>query len=887
MLKILISFFLFVALLFPSPINAATLPYTITTGIPGQSTTKGATFLTVNFSINYQSGQMIYSGNPDGTGNTSVDDAAIIWVVERPDGTSASTTIRYDNNCTFISSFPPRDVTSFFQVGINQVQVRLYDICGTVISSSSLYLVNTNAPDPTPTPTPTPEPKTPLILIPGIGGSELKVAENTIWNKDDGHGGEYSRAYTQDEVIWLNEPEARAAGEDDYFDILRMQTDGVNSEANINLTNNFISPYQEFVNFFTANGYILNQNLFVFPYDWRKDISTTASLLDQKIQTINQQTANQKVDIVAHSMGGLVARNYISDSQRAQNVKRLITLGTPHLGAVESLKTIIHGGCLTTLTSLAQFICLGISPSEVKDVFQNMISGFELAPSQSYFNFYTGEDNQHPYPYKTETGTLNYSQIKNFLAINSHNTSLFTPSEIFHNIDNSLSNTNGVDVTVIAGSGKSTLGQIVEQKTTSLLGIHGIHKDIININGDNTVPLFSASLNDSAKNRSLLGSAKVYYTNQEHGQLVSDGPTLNLVKNILNEDTTIPTGVSSQPYSFKGTSFSVHSPVNIHVYDANHNHTGPTSEGFEANIPGSSYDSLDDAKFIFLPEDGIYNINFEATDNGSFDFKIRKFENDINSETILYKNIPIISSSEGQTVFDTNSPEPPDLLIDQQTITPDATLAGDANYDLTPPAININTPANNQSLILNQQTTANFQCLDESSGVDKCIGSTDLGENLDTASVGNKSFRVYTEDKAGNSKDLINNFKVQYLSSGLCLNQDGHSVLQPINTDGTSVFKQGSTIPVKFRVCDNNGASISNSGVVTGFSLIQTVSGTLVSTINEPVLSTTPESNFRWDTTNQQWIFNMSTKNLSAGETYSYKISLNDGTNIEFSFGLR
>lgn len=744
------------------------------------------------------------------------------------------------------------------------------------------------SPTPTPIPSPTPQPKTPLILIPGIGGSELKTNEDTFWSKDDGHGGVYSRTYTKDEVVWLNEPEARAVGEDDYFDILRMKTDGVTSEASVVLTGNLYSgAYQPLIDFFTSNGYNLNLDLFVFPYDWRKDISYTQDLLDQKISQIKTQTGAQKVDIVAHSMGGLVARNYISDSTRAQNVRKLFTLGTPHLGAVKHIKGLRYGNCLTDSKLENLPICIGVNALEIKDVIQNMIGGYELAPTQTYFNFYDNSDNSYPYPYRTESGALNYDQIKNILTILGHNTSLFNPSETFHAIDSTLSNTNGVDVTVIAGSGKSTLGQIIEQKTTSLLGIQGIHKDIVSINGDDTVPLYSASLNDPDKNQSLLGSAKVYYTKQKHGDLVSNGPALNLVKNILDSSNQLPSGVSDQPYKFSGTSLSVHSPVNIHAYDASGNHTGPTSDGFETNIPGSSYDALDDAKFIFLPEDGVYDIKFEATDNGSFDFKIRKFEDDENINTVLYNDIPIISSSVGETSLDTNSSEPPNLLIDQQTITPDAILTGDENYDFTAPTINITTPQKDQSLILNQQVIANFQCLDESSGVDKCIGSTDSGENLDTSLVGNKSFRVFSEDKAGNSVDDINNFKIQYLSSGLCLNQAGHTVLQPINTDGTSVFKQGSTIPIKFRVCDGSGVSIGTTGIVNELSLIKVVSGTLVSAINEPVLSTTPESNFRWDSTNQQWIFNMSTKNLSAGKTYFYKIWLNDETSIEFSFGLK
>ena len=54
----------------------------------------------------------------------------------------------------------------------------------------------------------------------------------------------------------------------------------------------------------------------------------------------------------------------------------------------------------------------------------------------------------------------------------------------------------------------------------------------------------------------------------------------------------------------------------------------------------------------------------------------------------------------------------------------------------------------------------------------------------------------------------------------------------------------------------------------------------------EPV-STTPDTEFRWDPGDQQWIFNLSTKDLAAGATYVYSIGLADGSSIEFTFGVR
>ncbi len=549
-------------------------------------------------------------------------------------------------------------------------------------------------------------PLTPLILIPGIAGSELKSDQTfTSTIKDCGILPEFS--YGVNDIVWVNTKMALISPCDDYFDILKLKADGQTPEyPQVVLSGAFLQRfYGDFIKFFTDNGHDLNKTLFIFPYDWRLDISGTASLLDQKIQSVKTETGSDRVDIIAHSMGGLVARNYIADSEKAKNVRKLFTLGTPHLGSVKSLKTLLYGDCLAL--EFGPF-CLSINQSEVKDVIKNMISGYELVPSQEYFNFYNGQDINHPYPYKTESGTLNYTQIKNLLTSLSFNTSLFNPSETFHALDNSLPNTNDVDVTVITGSGQPTLGQIIEEKRISLLGVPYIHKDMININGDEIVPLFSASLNDAGRNKSLFNPAKVFYTNQEHGNLVASGPALNLVKNILNNDNQLPNGVSVQPYHFSGAQISVHSPVNIHVYDSLGNHTGPTSDGdFEANIPGSSYDTLDDAKFIFLPDNGNYNIKFEATDRGNFDFKIRKFENDINTFAVLYNDIPLTNSTKGETNLDTSSNEPPILQIDQdgngiidKTVNPTVILTGDEVYDETVPEANIHFDTQLRDIVL-------------------------------------------------------------------------------------------------------------------------------------------------------------------------------------------
>jgi hypothetical protein len=70
--------------------------------------------------------------------------------------------------------------------------------------------------------------------------------------------------------------------------------------------------------------------------------------------------------------------------------------------------------------------------------------------------------------------------------------------------------------------------------------------------------------------------------------------------------------------------------------------------------------------------------------------------------------------------------------------------------------------------------------------------------------------------------------------------------------------------------------------------LIQIVNGTVTTNVNEVVDSTTPDANFRWDPSAQQWIFNISNKGLAGpNRTYFFRVLLNDNSEIRFDYGLR
>jgi hypothetical protein len=123
---------------------------------------------------------------------------------------------------------------------------------------------------------------------------------------------------------------------------------------------------------------------------------------------------------------------------------------------------------------------------------------------------------------------------------------------------------------------------------------------------------------------------------------------------------------------------------------------------------------------------------------------------------------------------------------------------------------------------------------------------------------------------------------IKYQQAGTCDGAAGHAILPPVNADGSSVVQQGSTVPLQFRVCDTSGASVGPTAtaatVVTSFKVVKTV----------PIINSTPPyTAFRWDSTGQQWVFNLDTTNLVSGTSYYYEIGLNDGTVIDFNFAVK
>jgi pimeloyl-ACP methyl ester carboxylesterase len=110
-----------------------------------------------------------------------------------------------------------------------------------------------------------------------------------------------------------------------------------------------------------------------FPYDWRRDVAESAAVLARQLDT----EAARDISIVAHSMGGLVARIALNSSAESR-IQRLITLGTPHGGSYAPVMAV--RGVYPLVRRLAQIDQTNSAEALARDVFSSFYSLYQMMP---------------------------------------------------------------------------------------------------------------------------------------------------------------------------------------------------------------------------------------------------------------------------------------------------------------------------------------------------------------------------------------------------------------------------------------------------------------------------------------------------------------------------
>jgi hypothetical protein len=142
---------------------------------------------------------------------------------------------------------------------------------------------------------------------------------------------------------------------------------------------------------------------------------------------------------------------------------------------------------------------------------------------------------------------------------------------------------------------------------------------------------------------------------------------------------------------------------------------------------------------------------------------------------------------------------------------------------------------------------------------------------------GSTTVTCKASDTTGHIASVTFNVKVTYQAPA-----DGSFFKQPINGNGSSIFKLGSTVPVKFAL---TGASAGITNLVAKLSVVKAANG-IEGTLLEATDACGADSGSTFRYSGGQYIFNLSTKSLSKG-TWVIKADLGDGVDHSVRISLR
>ncbi|OGY97822.1 MAG: hypothetical protein A2855_03000 [Candidatus Liptonbacteria bacterium RIFCSPHIGHO2_01_FULL_57_28] len=716
--------------------------------------------------------------------------------------------------------------------------------------------------------------KEPVIIVPGIMGSRLNRVS-------DG------------EEVWPN-VFGMISPFDSYLNELRLSTTtglelpgkDMNPTSVIDREYPFGIPrvaYGNLRDLFLNNGYTTstpNKSYFEFPYDWRLDIREEVSNFSSVVAEAFSNSPTGKINIVAHSMGGLLVKEFLRTADPSI-IDKIVFVGVPHLGSPKAFNALNYGDNLGFEFGPVDIL----NRDRVKIITQNMPGVYELLPSKKYFE----KDPYYVVDFRNNNlNSLDYSETKTFMLekpSDARNEILIDQAQEFHDSLDGFTSTSFQMYNIVGCQNPSTIGTFV---------IRDDGVEPLSTNGDGTVPLMSAR-NPSDNSADYYVSH--YETGINHAGLVRDSKVLDIIASLINGQppTSFPTGISDSattcdPPPAVGPettiSFATFSPVALHIYDSQGRHTGPTSAGdLELGIPGSSYQQIGEHNFAFVPAGEAYRVIVDGLAPGEFTMKVKGYNGSTLTRTAAYVAVPVQSASTlAELAFisfdgnlglnlDENGDDVTDAIIE-----PEAILSGSSAGDIVPPVVSFNMP---QEVIIDSPITIDFLSSDELSGMSTTTATLDgvevqNGMIRTVATIGEHVLSVRAVDNAGNLRIADFHFDSVYQFGGF---------LPPLKTDGTGIYNQGRVLPVKFQLVDVAGNFISTT--IATMTLTKISNGTAgTEEIPLAVGNADTGNAFRYDSTSNNYVYNLSTDAMTPG-TWRLKVYLDDGKQYEVEISIK
>lgn len=489
----------------------------------------------------------------------------------------------------------------------------------------------TIAPDP---------PERPLIVLHGITGAFLK---NEV------------------KEVWPDEGMTAASPSDNHLDVLRLASDGVRPydendaayaiavdetqgyEGVIDVTEvcrtstdcfEIADAYRPTFDYLqTAAGYELGTSLFPFAFDWRKGARPNAELLLGKIDSVLQQTASDRVDILAHSQGGLVTSAAVKSAASTGKVSRVATLGTPYLGSTKALGVLHYRfPCQAEVGP----VC-ALSPYKAQELVTNWPGFLELLPSRGYFE---------------ADGSVIWSEIdrdgdgevegplswdESTAAILGRNPALISDAAGFHDGHDQWDPADSsVELMRMVGTGSPTISFFYEYQVQECSGdlwwrnceTRELFEARLS-SGDGTVTTDSADLVDADNLFDYRGSGvNQYFQGVAHGVLATSPAVLGASVDFFKHGAGGESATSTTDSELQGVELVHRGRISGTLADTEGHSAGVVDRenGISHNsLSGVTYSGGDAYSSYFMQQEGAWTGSWTVTSPGEVDFRLKEY----------------------------------------------------------------------------------------------------------------------------------------------------------------------------------------------------------------------------------------------------------------------
>ncbi len=624
-----------------------------------------------------------------------------------------------------------------------------------------------------------PEEKTPVIFIPGIAGSTLHEAD------ENGNPIENLWADGLTQIIPLPTLKLRklSLNPDDAPFPRIVAVDALRNISIKDIYGTFLSDLEENGNYIQTVGCSPNYNgqkptMFVFPYDWRLSNINSAEKLSDLVNCIQQIHPGKRVNILTHSMGGLVARRYVINHPNNHNVDKLVTVVAPWLGAPKAIGALFTG----------KFLPLGVYPTRIKNIIRFGEAPHQLLPSAWYFI-----NGGQPLAYRSSTSInydpYSYSQTYDFINNQFPVEPPYTNSAIFHQDepqqDNWVNDTSGIKYYHFYGQMKcdDTIGEVLIHPTTEYpLPVDAGRRFSVSseaIGGDGTVPVLSANrpstmLAPNTIVRPYVSSSCRQDNNYKHNEILQNEQFKSEILEILSSSSGqqfFTENNNSKQMSNESQNFNSDDLMNylqvtgvarLEITDENGNTNSPLG-AMDTPIPEIDYEyGSDVGESLVFPHEvkffsgKIVDVKFRASTDKIAIENIKGFGRGNATGATKYLDLQLPVGTNAWLKFTSNGLESLRYDADndgvfETLVQPTFQLTGAAANDKTPPNIGVSFTVNNNT------ATVTINSTDSETGINQ-IRYIVNGETSDHIyntpfTIGlnqSKLLYVSAEDNAGN-----------------------------------------------------------------------------------------------------------------------------------------